>query len=395
MDSRRNFLGKVATGIGTFAAVPRRVFGANDRIRVGFIGFGARALDLLNHVRACPNTETVAFCDVYTRRLERAQAAVPGAAVYVDFRRILDDPSIDAVIIATPLHLHAAQFCDSLAAGKHVYQERAMAFDVEHAKRMRSAWRESSGRLVVEIGHQACSSAQMRDARMFLAEPERFGKIAGIEMRHHRNTPKPRQIEARADEIAWDAFLGDAPRREFDARRFLHWRDFWDYSTGNIHENLSQQLAFWYKALDLRVPVAATAIGGAFSAHDAREVPDTLSIGLVQPEGMLISWTSGAGNNQLGAGETLLGRNGAIVRDAQLRYIPQKMYRPDANEMTGRSTSAPNAHLQDFFDAIRAHREPSCPFDLGWRVSVACRMAAESLRQARTVRWDAEKEEII
>ena len=144
MDSRRNFLGKVASGLGTLAAVPARVFGANDRIRVGFIGFGDRATDLLNHIRACPNTETVAFCDVFSTRLDRARSLAPSAAVYADHRQMLEDASIDAVVIATPPHLHAAHFCDALDAEKHVYQEKTMAFTVDDAKRMRAAFRAAT-----------------------------------------------------------------------------------------------------------------------------------------------------------------------------------------------------------------------------------------------------------
>lgn len=395
MDSRRIFLGKVASGLGTLAAVPGRVLGANGRIRFGIIGFGDRATDLLNHARVCANTEVGAIADVYARQLDRAKTIAPEAAVYGDYRAMLDDSSIDAVIIATPPHLHAAQFRAALDAGKHVYIEKTMALTLEHAKRMRDAWTRDDGRHVVEVGHQACSSAQMRDAGMFVSNPARLGKIAAIEMRMHRNTPQVRRTaEIRAEEIDWDAFSGDAAPREFDANRFVNWRAYWDYSGGMICENMSQQLAFWYKALGLQIPAAATAAGGNFVWKDGREVPDTINIALAQPEEMLIHWSAGSGNHHPGAGESVLGLNGTITRGAQLRYIPQKP-RAGANEMTARSTNAPHAHMQDFFDSIRTGREPSCPFELGWRVSIATRMAVESYRQGRTVRWDAKNEEIV
>src|SRR5271170_985785 len=154
MDSRRHFLGKFATGIaGTLAAVPAQVLGANERIRVGFIGFGDRATDLFNWIKLCPNTEVVAFCDIYTKQLERAKGLVPTAATYLDYRRLLDDKSIDAVVIATPQHLHCEHFVDALSAGKHVYQEKTMAFTVDQAKRMRAAYR-AAGKRTVQIGHQ-------------------------------------------------------------------------------------------------------------------------------------------------------------------------------------------------------------------------------------------------
>src|SRR5580700_119420 len=87
MDSRRHFLGKFATGLaGTLAAVPSQVLGANERIRVGFIGFGDRATDLFNWIKLCPDTEVAAFCDIYTRQLERAKGLAPTAATYLDYR---------------------------------------------------------------------------------------------------------------------------------------------------------------------------------------------------------------------------------------------------------------------------------------------------------------------
>src|SRR5258706_16067776 len=114
MDSRRNFLGKVTGLAGTLAVAPAQVLGSNERVRVGFIGFGDRATELFNHLRACHDTEVVAFADVYTKQLERAKGLVPGVATYLDHRRLLDDKSIDAVVIATPQHLHAEHFCASL-----------------------------------------------------------------------------------------------------------------------------------------------------------------------------------------------------------------------------------------------------------------------------------------
>jgi predicted dehydrogenase len=403
MDSRRNFLGKVASGLGTLAAVPARVLGANDRIRVGFIGFGDRATDLLNHVRACPNTESVAFCDVFSKQLDRARSLAPGAAFYADHRRLLEDASIDAVVIATPPHLHASHFCDSLDASKHVYQENPLAFTLDHARRMRAAFERDGGRHAIQIGHQACSSGHMRDVQMFLSEPARIGKISSIAMRMFRNTPRGKAQGSRtarvtedvnASNIAWSAFLGDAPEREFDANRYMNWRLFWDYSGGNIYEHMSQQLAFWYRALRLEIPRSATSVGGVFLWKDGREVPDTMNVSLQQPEEILIHWASCVGNNHPGIGEDVLGDRGTISRDTQVRYAPQKINRPEGNEMTGRTAHVPHAHMQNFLDCIRDRKTPNCAFDLGWRVSIAARMAVDSYRLGRTVRWDPIKEEI-
>jgi predicted dehydrogenase len=399
MQSRRKFIGNVATGLaGTLAA--SNALGANDRIRFGLIGGGARGSELLREALACPNTECGGVADIYTKHLERAQAIVPGAKGYLDYRRLLDDAGIDAVVIATPPHLHAAQFVASLAAGKHVYQERPMAFTVEDAKSMRVAW-EHSRKLVVQIGHQNCSSGQVRDATAFL-KPELMGKITGIRGQFYRNTPhgkpqwtRPVYPDVMPENLNWASFLGEAPRHEFNADRFTNWRLYQDYSGGSVTENLSQQLAFWYKLLGLEIPHAVTMIGGLYLWKDAREVPDTMHVSLEHPEELLFSWDSGLGNSHPGVSEDVLGTDGTISRSQQIRYVPQKINRPAGNEMVGAARTEPRAHMHNFLDSIRCGGPLNGPVELGFRVSIACRMALESYRQQRTVLWDPAREEIV
>jgi predicted dehydrogenase len=410
VDSRRNFIGKVATGLaGTLAAGPAEVLGAADRVRIGVIGAGDRGTELVSQIRACPNTEIVAFADIYNRNLERARGGMPGATGFADYRGLLEDRSVDAVVIATPPHLHATQFSDALEAGKHVYIEKVMAFNLDHAKRMRTAYQKTGGKLTVQVGHQACSYGHMADVRQFLSDPERMGRITAVTMQMHRNTPmgkpqwsRPALLTADVNprNVAWEEFLGEELSRNsaglpFDPQRFIHWRYFWDTSGGSVFEGMSQQLAFWHKALRLQIPRTASMEGGIYLWKDGREAPDTVSVAMQQPEEILVNWVSGFGNNQLGVSEDLLGTHGAISRSAQVRYVPQKVNRPSGGEMIGRSSHTPHAHMANFVDSIRSGREPNCPFDLGFRVSVACRMAVDSYRLGRTLRWDATREEIV
>src|SRR2546427_6349411 len=145
--TRRRFLKNGSlTGVGlaalsgiSFITNPRRVFGANDRIRFGLIGCGDRGQEDLQAALKSRNVECVAIADVYTRRLGEVKGIVPRAKPYQDFRRMLDDKAIDAVVIATPQHQHALNFVPAIQAGKDVYQEKTMAFDTDHARRMRRA----------------------------------------------------------------------------------------------------------------------------------------------------------------------------------------------------------------------------------------------------------------
>ncbi len=400
MDSRRKFIGTMATGLASTLASSNGVLGANDRVRLGVIGVGDRGADLVHWALNCPNVDVAAFADIYTRRLNDAQRLVPTAATYLDHRRLLDDKSINAVIIATPQHLHCDHFVNSIQAGKHVYQEKTMAFTVDHARRMRAAYR-GAPKLTVQVGHQSCSSGQMPDALRFLATGY-VGKITAIRMHMYRNTPhgkpqwtRPVYPDMNSENVLWNSFLGEAPKRDFDPHRYVNWRFFWDYSGGNVYENMCHQLSFWYKALNLQIPKTVTMTGGIYLWKDGREVPDTMSVSIEQPEEILISWDSGFGNNQLGSTEDVLGTDGTISKGPSIRYIPQKVNRPDGTEMMGRTSLPAHAHMQNFIDCIRDGKEPNCPFDLGFRVSMACRMAVESYRQGRAIRWDPQKEALV
>ncbi len=401
MHSRRKFIGQMATGLaGTLAT--GSVLGANDRIRLGLIGAGDRGMQLVREAITLPNAEVVAFADIYTKRLDDAKKVVPDAKTYLDHRYLLDDKSIDAVFIATPQHLHAEHFIASLDAGKQIYQEKTMAFNVDHAKRMRAAYQQA-GRRTVQIGHQSCSSGETVDATAFLNSGN-MGKITAIHSHMYRNTPhgkpqwsRPVYPEMTAENIIWKSFLGPAPQHDFDANRYANWRFFWDYSGGNVYENMCHQLAFWYKVMDLQIPKSVNMVGGIYLWKDGREVPDTMNVALEQPEEILFTWDSGFGNNELGSTEDVLGTDGTIARGQQIRYLPQKVNRPQGTEIVGNTRTGANetkAHIQNFIDCVRSGAEPNCPFDVGFRVAIACRMAVDSYRQGRTLKWDAGKEEI-
>ena len=249
------------------------MLGANDRIRLGIIGAGARGMEIVKEAIACPNTEFIAFADVYTRALENAKSVAPNAKTYLDYRHLLENKDVDAVLVATPQHLHCEHFTATLAAGKHCYQEKTMAFTVEHAKRMRDAYRKHP-KLTVQIGHQHISSGLMTDAADML-KANKLGKITMIEAHMFRNTPhgkpqwsRPVYPDMNAENIIWKSFLGEAPPREFDPNRYTNWRFFWDYSGGNFYENMCHQLAFWYKPLKLQIPKAVTTTGGVYLWKD-------------------------------------------------------------------------------------------------------------------------------
>ena len=403
MDSRREFVGNM-TRLAGGLALSSKILGANDRIRIGMIGPGFRGVQLIGAMKE-PNAEFVAFADAYTGRLDIAKKLAPAAKTYLDYRYLLDDKNVDAVIIATPQHLHAEHFVAALGAAKHVYQEKTMAFTVEHAKRMRTA-RLNAPKLTVQIGHQDCSSGQVAEAAGFLKQGL-LGKITEIHAHMYRNTPhnkpqwsRPIPPDMTQESVIWKSFLGEAPERPFDANRFVNWRFFWDYSGGNFYENMCHQMAFWYKVLGLQIATKVCSNGGVFLWKDGREVPDTMMTAMVHPEELMFTWDSGFGNDELSTTEDVLGTDGTISRGEAIRYKPQKVNRPDGTPIEGKTVDngqshLDTAHLKNFLDCIRTGQEPNCPFEIGFRVAIACRMAVDSYRFGKVLHWDPAKEEIL
>jgi predicted dehydrogenase len=412
MSNRRQFMSKV---LGSTAAVAAshvfpssRVLGANDRVRFGMIGVGGRGMEDFRAALRATNVEAVAVADLYTRRLEEAKSVAPQAKTYGDFRRLLDDKSIDAVVIATPQHQHALQFVPALKAGKDIYEEKTMAFNPDHARRMRRAF-EGSGR-IVQIGSQATSGPAVPAAREYLNDAH-LGSVTQIHTHHYRNAPYggwKRPIPADCDEqhVDWKTFQGEAPTHAFDPNRYMNWRFYWDYSGGNVFENMVHQVIFWYKMLDLKIPRSVT-MGGGNYLNPEMEVPDTYDVAMDHGT-LLFTWNSMFGNRRYGEGDdVVLGTKGAIFRDEadHVRYVPESGNRPDGGEEKATGTKAApdivggsdatDTHLQNFFDCVRSRKQPNCPFELGFRSAIACRMALMAYREGRRVQWDAEREEIV
>jgi predicted dehydrogenase len=413
MSSRRTFIQQALGGSAALAAYglspSSRVLGANNRVRIGLIGGGGRGQEIFKAALKCPNVEGVAVADVYTRRLDEVKGFVPSITTYGDFRKLLDDKSIDAVLIATPQHQHALNFVPALQAGKDVYQEKTMAFDPDHARRMRKAL-EGSGR-VVQVGIQSTSGGGVAKAREYL-NPEHIGMITQLHTHHYRNAPYggwKRKIPADCDpqHVDWKAFQGEAKDYPFDPNRVMNWRFYWDYSGGNVFENMVHQVGFWYKVLDLTIPVKVTMSGDNYFSPDM-ELPDTMDVSMNQPEKILFTWNSMFGNRLYGEGYDLaLGNKGTIFRDdrERFRYVPQGgRHSEGASEGAGASSKSPDIvgeddatgpHMQNFMDCVRSRKEPNCPFELGFRSAIACQMAIASYRQGRTVRWDLKTEDIV
>jgi predicted dehydrogenase len=399
-STRRGFLRQAALGTAAFLAYPHsRVLGANDRVRVGMIGVGNRGQDLLEEALAVHNVELVAIADVYSRRHDEAKKKVPGIQTFDDHRRLLDVKDIDAVIVASPLHTHARHFLDTLAAGKDLYAEKTMTWSIPEAEQCLAAATQS-GR-IVQIGLQWESSGALQDARKWIKDGM-VGKVTQVESWMSRNTPHGqgqwvRSIPAdcTAQNVNWSAFLNGRRGRPFDASRLINWRLFWEFSGGNVTENMVHQIAWIMTALDLPIPTAAYMSGGVFSEKDGREVPDTIAVTLDFPNDLVVTWQSTFSNKRFGLGEHILGSDGTIEHGwgtsdmvngeegESIRYYPEKINRRHDAAVAGKTRD--QGHMANWIECVRSRKTPNAPVEIGYRSAVAVHMANLAYRHKQRV----------
>ncbi|HEY2942092.1 MAG TPA: Gfo/Idh/MocA family oxidoreductase, partial [Vicinamibacteria bacterium] len=301
--SRREFLARSAAGTAAATALSRSpvVFAAppdspNDRLQLGIIGVGARVQSgLMEAAQGVPGVEIVGVCDAYKGRVQRAVARTSGRARdYGEWKALLADPSIDAVIVATPDHWHRTHVVEALRAGKHVYVEKPMTLTIEDGAPMIAA-AKASGR-VLQVGSQGMSSKIEETGRDFVRSGK-LGKVTLIRATYNRNTRSgawlyPIPPDANEQTVDWAAFLGPAPKRPFSLERFFRWRAYWDYSGGIATDLFVHLLTSIHFLMDAKMPARVTAMGQNYLHKDTHEVPDTVNAVLEYPEGFTVNLSS-------------------------------------------------------------------------------------------------------
>jgi predicted dehydrogenase len=307
-----------SSALALTAASYGKVLGANDRVRLGIIGPGARGQELMKSFLEAPNTELVAAADVYKRRFDEIKKFGANIQGYSDHRKLLEAKEVDAVIIATPLHCHARHFLDTLAAGKDIYCEKTMTWSIDEADACFNAAKKAAGKRVIGVGQQHNSAGYFQDARAW-AKAGKLGKVTHVESWMSRNTKvgqgqwvRPIPADCNTDNVDWKAFLNGRANRAFDANKFINWRLFWEFSGGNVTENMVHQIGWIIGVLDLGLPTAAYMSGGVFSEKDGREVPDTIAVTLDYPNDLVVTWQSTFSNSRFGLGVRILGSHGTI-----------------------------------------------------------------------------------
>jgi predicted dehydrogenase len=398
--TRREFVAGSAVTALSYAGV----VGSNDRLRIGVIGCGGQAMGhmkALTGMKESDNCQITAVCDVFGKRAEQA-AQLTGAKVIQDYRRVLDSPDVDYVLIATPEHWHYAMAMDAIAAGKHIYCEKPMTQTVEQSKRV-VARIKSSPNLKMQVGVQGMSDDSYETAGRYIKEGA-LGKAVLAQIDYSRNYQGdfwayPIDADARPGEnLDWKAWLGPAPKRPWDPERYFRWRRYWDYSSGIASDLFIHRVTRIIKALDLSFPDRGVGTGGKFEfTESVAEIPDTLNILLDYPQGLTVQLISSMANDTK-VNHLIRGHKATLeFTPTGFTITPQKLYAPDVKEITHLKTGAEalNLHHRNLQNAIRNGEALKCDPMLAYYGVVACEMGNLSYRRRRYLKWDGARERIV
>ena len=360
MINRRSFI--ITTGMTALAAT--RVFGANEKIRLGLIGAGERMKGLMNSADKAAPCEIVAVSDVYAPHRDMFKERSGGlATTHLDYRELLANKDVDAVIIASPDHWHLRMASDALAAGKDVYLEKPVTHTLEEGAALTKAVRSS--KQILQCGMQQRSWAHFRDA-VDLIQAGSLGRVVQVRtywwQNYHTNWPmKPVDQQG----LDWKAWLGSAPEQAFTDEKFSHWRWFWNFGGGAMTDLFTHWIDVVHWAMKVDQPRHAQMLADKY-VFEAWDCPDTIQAAFRYPgfdvvyEGMMNSSIDDGGLEFRGTEATLkIDRSGfTLHREGAGR--DQNPVLTERNFRDGTIT-----HMENFFECIKTRKEPNAPVETG------------------------------
>jgi predicted dehydrogenase len=363
-----------------------------------------------------PGAQIVAIADVFEpNRDQSAAMAGPETKKFHDYRELLDQKDIDAVIIASPDHWHKQMLVDAVAAGKDVYVEKSVTHAAEEGPeeiqaveksgrmvqtgtQMRSWPHYMQGKQIVDSG--ALGTVRLVDAWWFL------NYYRGMRMqRPQRAAAEAANIESKLD---WKAWLGSAPPRPFSLPRFTTWRYFWDYGGGNLEDLLSHAIDIvqWY--MDSPTPASAIATGHVYEMTDW-ECPDTVTCTLEYPKGFLVNYsgghTFGVDFGSIifrGTKATLEISRGALAlyEDEPANFVGTynaklQRWRPDPKLYVESDHEGTSDNFRNWLDSIRSRKPPNCNIRAGVEAGFAAHLGNAALRSGKKAKWDESQQKIV
>lgn len=438
MTTRRDFLkhsalgaaGLTIGGLGFSTESFANIMGANEKIRVGIVGFSDRARhSLIPAFMACADElgfEIVAISDIWKRRREEGVAFFQekyGKKVkaFRNNEELYDAKMCDAVIVATSDFQHALHCIEAVKAGCDAYVEKPFAETMEDARAARKAVLES--RKIVQIGSQRRSAPNYHAANDFIRSGK-FGKITMVEMCWNVNQPgrwrRPALVaQCFERDTDWKRFLLNRPYEEWDPRKYLEYRLFWPYSSGIPGQWMSHQIdtVHWFTGCNHPNSVAAN--GGIYQWNDGRRSYDTMTAVFdygKAGENFQVVYSSRMHNSAGGTKELYFSNGGTLNLDTNKvtseggltkRFADEMGMQPNLLEEfklpsikveTGSNTGADpmtNLHMRNWMECVKSRKQPNAPVDAGYNHSIANIMCTASLRTGEKATFDEARQEVL
>lgn len=406
--SRRKFFKnsvKIIAATSIVSAFPGQVSCSkpNKKVVVGAIGLRNQGWANLRGILKQPNVECAAICDIDDNilsgragQLEKDYQIKP--TQHKDFRELLDNKDIDAVLIGTPDHWHCLMTVMALDAGKHVYVEKPMANSIEEAEIMVRAAKKYK-KLVVTVGQWQRSGQHWQDAIDYVHSGE-LGTIGRVKAWAYTSKPKLPVVKDSPipDGVDYDLWLGPAPERPFNKNHFhYNFRYFWNYAGGLMADWGVHMLDYALYGMKVSTPNSIVATGGRFSYPDgARQTPDTLNIGY-EFDDFSINWEHsvnlGVGPEKLSHGVIFQGLNGSLMMNRNGWQVSAERLNAEEFKLESVPTQVANSsgfdqHFINFLDAIRSGAKPNCPVETGRDVAVFAHMGNIAYRTGEKIIWD-------
>jgi predicted dehydrogenase len=380
------------------ALAQSRIIGANDRIRAGVIGSGGRGRVLMADFKEL-GVELGAVADVYEPNLAAGmKLASTGATSYSDYRKMLEDKSLDAVIVATPDHWHAQMTIDAVEAGKDVYVEKPLAHTIPEGFKIIEAVRRT--KRVVQVGTQRRSFDLFQEAAG-IAHSGALGEVRLVNSwwLNHMGTVGDRKLAGKLD---WKQWLGSAPPREFDAKRFFGWYYFWDYSGGLMIGQAAHVIDAVHWVMKSNYPAAVTCSAGRVNIPGV-EIPETTCMSIEYPENYLAVFTLGykamryhTFHDQMKQFHGSKARLD-LSRESYAVYPenPGLDLKPSQEKRApGTFVPATRAHIRNFMECIRSRKDPNATVEMGQSTNIVLCMSMDALRQGRRLKWNPDRRQV-
>jgi predicted dehydrogenase len=442
ISTRREFMRQgaaTAAGLGlilngNWIASPSTPFpkplSPNDRVNLGFIGFGIRGNILLEAAKESGQANLVEVCDCYQGHLDRAKERTDGKIVtnFAQYKKLLDRKDVDAVVIATPDHWHLPIVLDALTAGKDVYIEKPMTHTIEDGPKIIEAARRTNR--IVQVGSQWVACDQFKKAREIIASGK-LGTVTKVTASYNRNSstgswnyPVPLDLQDGVN-FNWTEWLGSAPKVPYSPERVFRYRKYWDYSGGISTDLFVHLITSIHFLLNVEMPKSVVASGGILFRKDGREVPDTLdalfdygTFCVNMASTFNSASTAGQGIQFLGTdGSLSILLGGTMTELAEFKSEgygystdswPKAMQEAFMNQGNHRQESQgigvkpepqniafddkPDAtvlHLSNFFNSVRTRQPGYETAEVGHHAAAAGHMVNLSYRSGKRMIWDS------